>query len=369
MAKRRNTNIPSPIEDRARIKPKTKDGEADKRERQRKRALILSALTAGGIFQMNSWQVQAHGNRSSHSVLAAAAAFFSPSDFVLMREEFAGDTSSSLTQLAQVSGQINTLFSMGLPIPNALRSQRENLIKSIGLVRPQTTEVLNFLQSGDTAGAIAAIEGEGFPERVLSSYKWVLLDIGNLGIDINITLPVTHKTDFVAIAGPAVAYCQTILPQIIASNGSSALTQVGEVEVAEILHDIASYILVPGTTPISSSDLQLGMLAANLALQIRTNLQQPPELLRAEWMVAQYQILSGNISAAVQNLTSVLNSAQQLNDVPLEAWTLYSRSQALRQSQPGQASQDLAQAQQIVNGFPKNQDTTIEFLRVIFAAG
>jgi hypothetical protein len=37
-----------------------------KDRRRRVRALILGSLATGGAFQLNSWQAQAHGNRSSH---------------------------------------------------------------------------------------------------------------------------------------------------------------------------------------------------------------------------------------------------------------------------------------------------------------
>lgn len=37
---------------------------AEKR-RRRVRALILGSLATGGVFQLNSWQAQAHGNRST----------------------------------------------------------------------------------------------------------------------------------------------------------------------------------------------------------------------------------------------------------------------------------------------------------------
>jgi ferric-dicitrate binding protein FerR (iron transport regulator) len=33
--------------------------------RRRVRALILGSLATGGAFQLNSWQAQAHGNRST----------------------------------------------------------------------------------------------------------------------------------------------------------------------------------------------------------------------------------------------------------------------------------------------------------------
>lgn len=51
------------------------DGEAERlakaraKRRQRVRALILGSLASGGAFQLNGWQAQAHGNRSSKSAI------------------------------------------------------------------------------------------------------------------------------------------------------------------------------------------------------------------------------------------------------------------------------------------------------------
>jgi hypothetical protein len=43
--------------------------EARRRRRQRVRALIIGSLAAGGAFQLNGWMAQAHGNRSSKSMI------------------------------------------------------------------------------------------------------------------------------------------------------------------------------------------------------------------------------------------------------------------------------------------------------------
>lgn len=44
-----------------------KEEAAASQRRRRVRALIIGSLAAGGAFQLNGWQAQAHGNRSSHS--------------------------------------------------------------------------------------------------------------------------------------------------------------------------------------------------------------------------------------------------------------------------------------------------------------
>lgn len=41
--------------------------EALKAKKRRLRALIIGTVAAGGAFQLNGWQAQAHGNRSSNA--------------------------------------------------------------------------------------------------------------------------------------------------------------------------------------------------------------------------------------------------------------------------------------------------------------
>jgi hypothetical protein len=50
------------------------DTDAERARKRRLRGLVLGAMAAGGAFQLNGWQAQAHGNRSSHSVTSLRAA-------------------------------------------------------------------------------------------------------------------------------------------------------------------------------------------------------------------------------------------------------------------------------------------------------
>src|SRR5688572_25382587 len=77
--------------------------------RAKMRALIVSALAAGGVFQMNSWQIQAHGNRSSHSALAFQTPSISPEDYILMRQVLTGPKTPDTDQLIQLSTQLRAL--------------------------------------------------------------------------------------------------------------------------------------------------------------------------------------------------------------------------------------------------------------------
>jgi hypothetical protein len=51
------------------IRAASAEEEARKRRRMRVRALIIGSLAAGGAFQLNGWLAQAHGNRSSKSMV------------------------------------------------------------------------------------------------------------------------------------------------------------------------------------------------------------------------------------------------------------------------------------------------------------
>lgn len=45
----------------------SQETEAQRARKRRLRALIIGTVAAGGAFQLNGWQAQAHGNRSSHA--------------------------------------------------------------------------------------------------------------------------------------------------------------------------------------------------------------------------------------------------------------------------------------------------------------
>lgn len=368
MAKKRKSHK-TPVADARKKKDETGAG-TEKYDRQRTRALILSALTAGGAFQMNSWQVQAHGNRSTHSVLAAPAPFFAPSDFVLQRDHAAGSPNPNANQITDLSTRIATLTAQGQGSTStaiALRKQRSDLLESVSAVRPETRRVLDFLRSGDTAAAVAGIEGEGFTERVLSRYEWTLLELGSLGRDDAGSSTGTDMKEFAALAGPAFDYGQRIMALMNSSNKNDVIEEGTKARIAELYHNIASFMILPSKDPLSNQDLELGRRAADVALKIRMDLKQVPETMRAQWMVAQYDLKANNLRKAATILNAALKTAERTKDTAGVAWTKYSLAQALKSNNPKLAQKYAADARQIVASYAPGKDTTIEFLRLEMA--
>jgi hypothetical protein len=69
--------------------------EAEKARKRRLQALIVGAVAAGGAFQLNGWQAQAHGNRSSHSATAVRDAAVLTEDMVVNAALPAAETKSA----------------------------------------------------------------------------------------------------------------------------------------------------------------------------------------------------------------------------------------------------------------------------------
>src|ERR1700738_4665087 len=80
--------------------------EATNEKHRRAKALIVSALTAGGVFQINTWQVQAHGNRSSHTATKFQQAYFSPEDYLVMRQSLTAPNAAVTGELAQLTSSL-----------------------------------------------------------------------------------------------------------------------------------------------------------------------------------------------------------------------------------------------------------------------
>lgn len=57
--------------------------EAERARKRRLRALVVGAVAAGGAFQLNGWQAQAHGNRSSHAASSVRDAAVLTEDMVV----------------------------------------------------------------------------------------------------------------------------------------------------------------------------------------------------------------------------------------------------------------------------------------------
>lgn len=346
-----------------------------KDNRTKMRALIISALAAGGVFQMNSWQIQAHGNRSSHSALAFQTPSISPDDYVLLRQVLTGPRTGETDQLAEISRQLRALGGANnmealTASHQKLLSQKRTIEQKLGL--PSTTrQVIQFLKQGDSDAAVATIEGQGWPERVLQDYQWTLLDIAYLDEGNGQKFTANQQKHFLAIAKPSARYSDKVLA-VTRGRTLTAQELASKDRVAEILHNIASFIVLMDDA--DAATLDFGQQAAENALKVRMELNKADTIMRANWMVAQYHIRANRTDQAIKFLTTSLQQAEQLKDTPGIAWAKFSMAQALRKSQAKSLTMSAAsrntraaklesETNQLVSQF-KGQDTTIDFLRI-----
>lgn len=364
MAKKRKTQRRkevSPPQSEPEVRPvESSDG---KDRRKKMRALIMSTLAAGGVFQMNSWQIQAHGNRSSHTALAFQTPYIAPDDYTLMRATMTTPNLADANELSQLITRLNSLQAAGASVGDSaeyqsLTERKEALEQQVG-TPGSTREVIQFLRQGDVDGAVAAIEGQGWPERVLTEYEWTLLDIAYLSTD-QLSTAASRQADFLAIARPAAAYAERVLG-LIGTGSSDPREVVVKQRAAEVLHNIASFIAL--STTIDNASLSFGQQSAERALQLRTGINDSATIMRANWMVAQYHIRANRTAQALPYLQTSLQQAQQLGDQPGILWAKFSMAKALRASQPQQAGTLETEVRQGVNNFT-GQDTTIDFLRL-----
>ncbi|MFP5264128.1 MAG: hypothetical protein ACLGJB_19775 [Blastocatellia bacterium] len=364
MAKKRKTGRHkevSPPQTEPEVRPgETSDG---KDRRKKMRALIMSTLAAGGVFQMNSWQIQAHGNRSSHTTLAFQTPYIAPDDYTLMRATMTTPNLADANELSQLIARLNSLESASALMADSTEYQTlteriETLQREVG-TPGSTREVIQFLRQGDVDGAIAAIEGQGWPERVLTEYEWTLLDISYLSDD-QLSTAASRQADFLTIARPAAAYADRVLG-LTGASPSDPREVVVRQRAAEVLHNIASFIALSALA--DSASVSFGQQCAERALQVRSGLHDPATVMRANWMVAQYHIRANRTDEALRYLQTALQQAQQLGDQPGIAWVKFSMAKALRTTQPQQAASLEAEVRQAVDSFG-GQDNTIDFLRL-----
>ena len=339
-------------------------------DRKQARALIISALATSGVFQLNGWQVQAHGNRSSHSVASVQNTLFSPTDYVLLRQTLTEPGTPATLDLAQATEQLRILWERGpvvveLPEFNQLVELRENLIQDLRL-SPVSSRVLDFLNTCDPAAAIATIEGSGTQQDVLDQYLWVLLDLAYLGRDGEMFTS-THLDDFMAIAQPAMEFVDGVIAELAqqmfppGTNAHFAWMNLA-VRSAEILHNIASFTL-PDDDGASEADMATGLNAAEKALEIRQLLQQPAETMRAHWMVGNHHFRAGDLEAAESSFATALSQAEALGDQAGIAWSKTFLAKVLADTDPAAAAVLDQEARETINGV-EVENLMIEFLRI-----
>lgn len=332
---------------------------------RRAKALILSALTAGGVFQMNSWQVQAHGNRSSHAPNTTGIVHFSPNDYIVMRAALTHPNFENVNELVTLSSAVSAASATGTADPakvKELEARKATLTKQL-LQQSASLKPLEFVRRGDTSAAIASIEGEGWPERVLGNYLWTLLDIAYLnrqGLETQQDL-----ARFRQIAEPAMAYCQRLLTVIPARQATTQDLSATD-RSAEIYHNIASFLTLANNP--SAEDVAMARDAAERALKIQTELRDQNKIMRANWMVGEVNRKGKSVANAQKYLQIALTQAQNLKDEPGIAWAQFSLAQVLEQSQPARAKTLAAGARQLAAS-SKSKDTSMDFLRVELAKG
>jgi hypothetical protein len=351
-------DLPSDLPPRHSPHPPQPDAEPPRAERERLRAMIIGALAAGGAFQLNGWQVQAHGNRSSHSVASVQQAVFRPDDYILMRQQYLAPSSDVTVQLAQVTEQLRTLQSQPVRIEAtdqfnklvALKAQIEEGVH----VGPTTAKALRLLRAQQVDEAIAAIEGEGSPECILNAYLWALLDLGYLGRrDGKFTAD--HIAEFGTVAKWAVAYSEKVLSQSNALGPLSALAApqasmevAARTRVAEIYHNIASFTL-PEDGIVPPELLAQGRDAAQRALKLRRELGQPYETVIALLTVGKHAVRANDTVEAKRLFTEAVQQAEKSGRRDAVAWAKAYLARVIACEDPDRAAGLNREVDQIIN--------------------
>jgi uncharacterized protein HemX len=152
-------------------------------KQRRAKALILGALSAGGVFQMGTWQVQAHGNRSSHTATKFQQAYFSPDDYLVMRQSLSAPNAAVTSELMQLTSSLTKAQknqNFAASDQTVKMKERKTVIETELRAQSDSMKALRFVQQGDAMGAVASIEGQGEADAVLTGYIWALLDVAYL---------------------------------------------------------------------------------------------------------------------------------------------------------------------------------------------
>jgi hypothetical protein len=326
------------------------------KKRRRQRTVIISALAAGGVFQLNGWQVQAHGNRSTLSASPIQRISILPGSFRILPSSF----TALAQQLGQVSEQLRTLEKtnpgmIGSTDHKRLTDIQASLAKKLDL-RPESNQSYQMARSGDVKGAVAAIEGEGQSDRAVSEYQWTLLDIahGGRGRDT--------MAQFTAMAKPAMAYSAKVLGTLQASDTSPKSRELKQ-KIAQIYHQVASYT-VPNDGVAAADDQKLGREAADRALKIQQEMGKPRDIMVAEWMSGNHAQRAGDSKAAELHLRHAAELAVALDDKAAVAWSYSYLSRAVATSNPAEARALEHKAVAAADADKSAGDATLEFLRI-----
>jgi hypothetical protein len=326
--------------------------------RRRQRSVIISALAAGGVFQLNGWQVQAHGNRST---LSASPIYRSFNPLNVSALNTSGINVSNIRVLADLGQVSEELRNFGKSHPGAVKSPeyrkmveiKTTLAKQVNQ-RPPTGESFKLVRAGDTPAAVAIIEGAGRADQALGDYHWTLLDIANLGRE--------HDTvgQFTALAKPAMDYTAKVL----AGHKPGELSQEDRElrqQAAQLYHQIASFT-VPNDGAASGDDLKLGREASDRALALRREVGTKREIMTAEWMAGNHARRAGDSKAAELHLHEAASLAVALDDKAALAWSYNYLAKALATSKPTEAKSFEQKALAAAEA-GAGSDVTLDFLR------
>lgn len=344
---------------------KEKAQRPSKDDRRRARAFIISALTAGGVFQMNTWQVQAHGNRSTHSVVAFQNPYFSPNDYVMLRQTSRAPNSPQTAELVQLTAQMHDIEQSARQSGEYARLKaRKQALEQELVSKANASPILHFVHDNDVAGAVASIEGQGWTESVLNEYLWGMLDAAYLNHSSD-QFTASDLKGFMALARPAAAYIDKTLAAL--PQGTASPQELGaKAQMAEILHNIASFTALP--THMPADDLAFGRAAALKGLQLRIDMNQPLETMRANLMVGQHYQKANQLKEAEHYFRVALEQATALKNQPEVAMAANSLASVLKASNPAEAARLKQQARRLIQGH-SGQSSTVDALRVQLAAG
>jgi hypothetical protein len=330
--------------------------ERGKSYRQPSRAVILGALAAGGVFQLNGWQVQAHGNRSSHTVSQVSSVVFTADDYVMMRQASPELDTTSARRLAVVKEQLrNATFRKSVDSPEVRRLQtvKAELEGKLHLT-PTARQGVDFVRQGDVDAAIAVIEGEGWATRVLSEYTWTLIGVANLGT-------ASHMNEFLPLAKAAMVYSDKALSSLPPGELSAQDKVVTEL-AAEIYHNVASFTL-PEDGAANAAALQVGRHAAEQSLALRQRLHQDEPIMIGYLTLGKHYMRANQPEKARAALESSLRIATRLNNLPGIGWSKAELAKVVQKTDMKMAQNLRADAKRIAE-HGQSQDATLLALHV-----
>ncbi|RMB12357.1 hypothetical protein [Eilatimonas milleporae] len=282
------------------------------------RRLIIGTLAAGGAFQLNGWQAQAHGNRSSHDLAALRSDLFMPSDYVAFRQQMTAPTAPETVALMRLYRDRANLGTRDGEKMASLQRDTRAFEDSLRL-RETSRQAMLLVKAGKTDAAVAAIEGEGHPEKVAFEYLWTITDIVYLNQQGN-DLTNENERELLAISKAAMAFNERTLKSLGAKD-NTVLDEALMLRIAEIYHNIASY-MIPDIGEMSDRALKMGYQAAKMGLETRQMMtsDQAKEIMIAKWTLARYEGLRGRTERATDLYNQSIREAEALKDEAGVAW-------------------------------------------------